>query len=321
MELDDIEFVFLVHKSFIGAYGDKVKYLKTNKFLKKFPFLLPKFDIWHSIHQQYRFAPPGGKTKHIFTIHDLNFLYEKPPLKIKKYVMRMQRRINKSFILTAISEFTAGEIRKNMHLNGKEIRLIHNGVQRIDADPKEQPTSVLNPNRPFFFTIGQVRKKKNFHVLLDVMKSFPEHDLYIAGEDHRSYALEMKERIEKEKIGNVFFAGKVSQAEKVWLYRHCEAFFFPSLLEGFGLPVVEAMQFGKPVFAANRTSLPEVCNGHAFLWEHFEPEYMVRSIKQFISEFYACAENAEKEKEYASSFSYEKHIEAYLNLYRELLRY
>jgi hypothetical protein len=52
---------------------------------------------------------------------------------------------------------------------------------------------------------------------------------------------------------------------------------FPPLLEGFGLPVIKVMQFGKPVFSSNRTSLPEICGGHAFLWENFDVDYMIQS--------------------------------------------
>lgn len=92
----------------------------------------------------------------------------------------------------------------------------------------------------------------------------------------------------------------------------------PSEGEGFGLPVVEAMQFGKAVFAANRTSLPEVCNGHAIMWEHLDTESMVESIREHLPDFYKDKERLEKIKEHAASFSYEKHIQAYLDLYREL---
>ena len=67
----------------------------------------------------------------------------------------------------------------------------------------------------------------------------------------------MRNLIREKQVTNVFLTDVITQSEKIWLYRSCEAFLFPSEGEGFGLPVVEAMQFGKAVFAANRTSLPE----------------------------------------------------------------
>ncbi len=128
----------------------------------------------------------------------------------------------------------------------------------------------------------------------------------------------MRNLIRENQLTNVFLTDVISQSEKIWLYRNCEAFLFPSEGEGFGLPVVEAMQFGKAVFAANRTSLPEVCNGHAIMWEHLDTESMVQSIREHLPDFYKDKERLEKIKEYAASFSYEKHIQAYLDLYREL---
>ena len=73
-------------------------------------------------------------------------------------------------------------------------------------------------------------------------------------------------------------------------------FLFPSEGEGFGLPVVEAMQFGKAVFAANRTSLPEVCNGHAIMWEHLDTESMVQSIREHLPDFYKDEERLTRMK-------------------------
>ncbi|MDR1562439.1 MAG: glycosyltransferase family 4 protein [Dysgonamonadaceae bacterium] len=319
LDLDDIEFVFLVPKKYKGYYGDGVKYVVKKKIYKYFPFLLPKVDVWHSVHQRCKTLRLAKETKYVFTIHDLNFLYEKSPFKIKKYIRMVQRGINRADVVTTISGFTADEVRNNLNLNGKSIKVVYNGVERIDEMKDTQPAFMKNPERPFFFTIGQIRRKKNFHVLLDVMKDFPDHDLYIAGESHRRYAIEIAERIEKENITNVFLSGICLQEEKVWLYRNCRAFLFPSLFEGFGLPAIEAMRFGKPVFAAASTSLPEICAGHACMWDNFEPEYLIKSIRQFLNQFDADPQKAEKEIEYAHSFDYRKHIDAYVSIYRSLI--
>lgn len=117
------------------------------------------------------------------------------------------------------------------------------------------------------------------------MRHFPEYDLYICGDAHFAYAEEVRNLIRENQLTNVFLTDVISQNEKIWLYRNCEAFLFPSEGEGFGLPVVEAMQFGKAVFAANRTSLPEVCNGHAIMWEHLDTESMVQSIREHLPDF------------------------------------
>ena len=232
------------------------------------------------------------------------------------YLRRMQNKVNKAAVVTTISHYVADVIRQHVDLKGKEIRVIYNGVERIDTLEGTKPSFATG--RPFFFTIGQIRRKKNFHLLVDVMRHFPEYDLYICGDAHFAYAEEVRNLIRENQLTNVFLTDVISQSEKIWLYRNCEAFLFPSEGEGFGLPVVEAMQFGKAVFAANRTSLPEVCNGHAIMWEHLDTEFMVESIREHLPDFYKDKERLEKIKGHAASFSYEKHIQAYLDLYREL---
>ena len=190
-------------------------------------------------------------------------------------------------------------------------------MERIYQNAESKPTFATG--RPFFFTIGQIRKKKNFHLLLDVMREFPDTDLYICGDDHFKWANTIRENISGKGLKNVFLTGKISQEEKVWLYRNCQAFLFPSQGEGFGLPVIEAMQFGKAVFASNFTCLPEICSDKAFVWENLNTRTMVDSIRKNLPGFYENKSKIEEIRQYAFSFSYEKHIASYLQIYKELL--
>ena len=130
------------------------------------------------------------------------------------------------------------------------------------------------------------------------MKKFPEYELYIAGALTSEYPEYIRQRLDKETIKNVTLLGKVSTEEKVWLYKNCTAFFFPSLFEGFGLPVIEAMQFGKPVFCSDKTSLKEIGSDKAWFWTDFEPDIIER---------------------YGKSFTYEKNLQALFALYRRLI--
>ena len=89
--------------------------------------------------------------------------------------------------------------------------------------------------------------------------------------------------------------------------------------EGFGLPMIEAMQFGKPVFISNTTCLPEIGAGHAFIWKEMNTEAMVSVMKQNIDRFYKDAAMQQAVIKHASYFSYEKHINSYLQIYNKLL--
>lgn len=308
----------LMPKTMFGMFGDEVRYIDSSSWLMKHcSYLFPTYDIWHAAHQLSRFKPAYPRTKLILTIHDLNYLYETTGKKREKKHRRLQRKIRRADEIICISEFTKQETEKNLILNGKTCKVIYNGVKNIARKPALKPCREIK--EPFFFTIGTIMKKKNFHVLLDMMKLMPDMHLYIAGDNTLGeYGTMMEKRIETEKIGNVALLGTVSEEEKIWLYAHCKAFLFPSLLEGFGLPVIEAMQFGKPVFSSGATSLREIGRDFAFFWKNFDAQEMKQLIDENLDNFYLDKDLTLIEKEYANSFSYEKHFEEYGKLYSSL---
>lgn len=313
----DVKFNFLVPPGFEGKFGNAVDYTVTNKWQKRISILLPKVDVWHSTFQAFRSVRLSWNTQQVLTVHDLNFLYEKRPARVNSYLRKMQKRINKASVVVAISQFVADDITRNLDIKNKPLKVIYNAVDSLVGREDRQPQFVTNTARPFFFTIGQIRKKKNFHVLLDVMKSFPDVDLYICGgEDKREYGQLIAQRIADENISNVYLTGPIAEPEKIWMYKHCDSFLFPSKFEGFGLPILEAMQFGKPVFASSMTSLPEVAGGHAFIWQNFEAAHMVELIQRNRQ---LNPEQVERIKAYACSFSLDRHTQEYLQLYREML--
>ena len=102
------------------------------------------------------------------------------------------------------------------------------------------------------------------------------------------------------------------------LYENCEAFLFPSLTEGFGLPVIEAMSFGKPVFLSNSSSLPEIGGSEAFYWDSYEVDHML-SVFNHGMKAKNDGEFAAKVKSWANHFTWEASASKYLNLYSRLL--
>ena len=319
IDIPDMHFNFLVRDKQMNTYGEKVGYLKHRSIYKVFPFFIRRFDLWHSVHQLYRECPRNKSTKRILTIHDLNFLYEKNEKKAKKYLNAVCKKINNAHHLVAISNFAKSEVLKNCKVEeNKPFDVILNGVRDTSNDNRTKP-SFIKPNRKFLCAVGAKKKKKNIHVLLDMMKYLPEYELYVCGSTTGEYPQKLKDRVENEKIDNVTITGIITDEEKNWLYANMEALAFPSRLEGFGLPIIEAMHFKKAVFSSPYSSLPEICSTHAYIWKELEPEYMATLVREKISEFYADSSRAEAEKEYANSYSYERHIKAYIALYRKML--
>lgn len=307
----DEQIYLLVPKTFVGAFGDKVQYIVARKIYRLFPLLIGKrFDVWHAIHQLSRYQPFAYH--YILTVHDFNFMYEKSGPKTQKYLQMVQGKVDKADRITAISQFAKAETERFMQLNGKQVQVIYNGIERIDLKPEEAIASV---KQPYLFSIGEIKEKKNFHVLLDMMQHLPNLHLYIAGKNDTPYADRIRVEMGTRDIRNVHLLGLVSEAQKTWLYRHCTAFVFPSLFEGFGLPVVEAMLFGKPVICSNETSLTEIGGDHVTF---FPKGYPAAESAQLIAAAALTPEQEEVNRQYARSFTWERHMQAYLTIYREV---
>jgi glycosyltransferase involved in cell wall biosynthesis len=111
--------------------------------------------------------------------------------------------------------------------------------------------------------------------------------------------------------------GPITEAEKSWYYQNCYAFAFPSLSEGFGLPVAEAMSVGKPLFLSDKTALPEIGKDVAFYFSDFDEHYMQHV---FISgmESYKKHRMEDRIKKRSSEFCWQKAASQYIDLYRSL---
>lgn len=313
--IQDLDITLLVPKEYIGKFGNNIKYLEYKRNYKVYPFLLPHYDIWHSITQQVKTISLHSNTVRIISVHDLNFLYERSAAKAKRKLKRQQAILDIADTITAISRFTISELQQHIDLKGKTVLLNYVGERSI-ADDEGLELESVDSSRKFFFTIGQVLEKKNFHVLLDMMKLMPAYNLYISGDNTFGYAKYIETRIAEENIGNVFLTGVISAAEKVWMYRNCEAFLFPSKFEGFGYPVIEAMLFGKPVFSSSCTSLPEIGDKYAFFWDNFDAVHMKDIIERNLTGFYENTSFIEQQTEYANSYTLERHMGSFLDLYR-----
>ena len=317
---EDFVLYLLVPKNYLGSFGDKVHYIQNKKMYELFPILLPKFDVWHAIHQLVKFKPYSKKTRYLLTIHDFNFMYEKTAQKASKYMARIQKKIDRSDYITVISNFAKEEVLKYANIQSKNIEVVLNGVEVLCGKPSKQPKFIDSNYNAYFFTIGQVQEKKNFHTLVDMMKYFPEKKLYIVGHHTTSYGARIQKMIDEHKLENVSLTGTVSNEERVWLYENCEAFLFPSLFEGFGLPVIEALSFGKPVFSSKETSLAEIGGDFVYFWDSFDPIKMKEVLLEGMTDFQQNPDRALLNKQYADEFTYEKNLKTYIRIYQELMR-
>jgi len=278
-----------------------------------------EFDLWHVTHQDSRFWPLDPRVPVVLTIHDLNFLRTKSPRVIRRRLRGLQSKIDRATVLTTGSHHAAQEIRAHLQTRGKAIRVIPHGVCLDQHEEPTRPIGVPDQSR-FLFSIGDIRPSKNFHVLVDMLRNLPDLALVVAGSTKDSYAEQIRRRAAELGLADrVCLPGRVTEGERVWLYRHCAALVFPSLAEGFGLPLIEAMSCGRPVFSSRCTSLPEVGGPLAFYWNSFEPTAMADVVRDGLQRFAADTTYAEQLRDWAATFSWPRAADQYFGLYREVL--
>lgn len=320
-EIEDSELAwlfFLPHH-----FKDRYKSIKKKYILPQSRFFVPfsrDCDLWHALHQDSPYLP-HRKCPYLLTIHDMNFLFEKSDSKVQARLKRLQKKVDRACYITVISKYTEKCIRAHLEIpDHKPVSVIYNGFTPPDFTNPQRPKFL--PQGEFFFSIGVIKEKKNFHVLIDMMTKFRDYNLVIAGDDSHDYANFIKEKIRRCGLENrIVLPGKISEHDKAYLYKHCTAFLFPSKLEGFGLPVIEAFSYGKPVFLSTFTSLPEIGKHFAFYWYDFDPENMKKAVLKQLSEFYKEGSlAAKKEQEYAHAFSWTKNVKRYIDVYKSILR-
>ncbi len=314
---DDFDYTHLVP---YRIHTDQIKsqqIIELNALRKLSSNFMKEFSVCHIVHQLPKFSYKKAR-KVVLTIHDLNFLYTKSDWKQKKYGHIVQSVVDKADAVCFISNFTRDDCFNHLSISPDKItKVIYNGVSEL-ATPSKKPDWC--PSSDFLFSIGQFLSKKNFHVLLPLMKQLPDLSLVIAGENNTVYGRELRLLIHQNKLDSqVILPGPVSEAEKSFLYYRCNAFVFPSLAEGFGLPVIEAMKCGKPVFCSDSTSLKEIGNRYAFFWNHFDPGYMSDVLTRGLDTFSCDSSIKAGQIQYANSFTWEKNVKSYVDIYKQLI--
>lgn len=307
------ELGFYVPQKYIGRWG-KDYYYKKKIFLDKICLYNPH-KLWHTTFQLAHYIPFNSKI--LLTVHDLNFLYEKSAQKQKKYLAKIQKLVDRADRIVTISEFTKNDLLNHVDIKGKKIDVIYNGCN-IYEGPIEEPE--LKPSSEFIFSVATILPKKNFHVLPCLLEN-NDLELILAGNRSEYEKTIIEEAIKYGVEKRVHIVGPVSESIKHWYMKNCKAFVFPSIAEGFGLPVIEAMSYGKPVFLSRHTCLPEIGGNYAYYFnKDFNRSDMQIKFKQDLNNFYNGEKNPEEIKNYAKSFSWERAAEQYWEIYKEMMK-
>ena len=304
-----------------NRWGNAFSYRKYSSLHRHKPFRIRKqYDLWHSLNQNIKIEP-ARVLPYILTIHDIHFMYEGTAGERERMRMLFQDKIDRADIIVFISQFAKQDTLNHFDLEGIQLEVIYNGNTIKDPNVPDHFKPEQVPDRPFLFSIGDFSKRKNFKTLIGMLAQLPELGLVLAGNDQTKYGDELRAMASELKVDDrLWITGKIDDLPKKYYLQNCRAFVFPSLLEGFGIPPIEAMTYGKPVFLSKLTSLPEIGGDQAYYWKDFDPQHMAGLIREGLARYDSDPERyALDAKERAASFDWSKAARSYLKLYRQIL--
>lgn len=267
--------------------------------------------------------------KSVTTIHDLTLLKVYPGNRNKLLYKLKQaaggfifRRIaNKSEHIITPSQFTKEDYLRFLQqpkLQSK-ITVTHEGAD-VNTD-KPLPYKPLF-DKKYIMYVGQQSNYKNLRRLMEahqqLLSTHPSLQLVFVGKPGVNGE---KDKLWAKKQGfkNIVYTGFVTDPQLAWLFQNCQAYVFPSLMEGFGLPGLEAMGYGAPVVSSDATSLPEVHGDASVYFDPTNINDMAEKIDQVISDDKLRADLVKKGYERLKQFSWKRMAQQTLDIYNKFL--
>lgn len=244
--------------------------------LNRFPndisgWMAPEVDIFHTC----KLLNPPRRAKLTATVHDLT-CWLLPETHFKANVagdkLFAERILKRADALIAVSEATRSDAIRILNLAPEKIRVIHHGIAdpffEVKSGDAEAVRSRHGLTRPYLLFVGTIEPRKNVGRLLDAYQKLSpstreEFDLVLAGPLGWAQG-EIMARLRSPAPG-VRYLGYIPEADLPGLFAGSTAFVYPSLYEGFGFPVAQAMAAGTPVITSSVSALPEIAGGAAML--------------------------------------------------------
>lgn len=236
----------------------------------------PRADLFHALNQ--RVDAPSRRT--VCTFHDLFALtgeYSTPEFRAR-FSEQARRAAERSDAIIAVSQFTAGQVTQLLGVDASRIHVIPHGV-RMPANAGTSPA--VQRERMVLF-VGAIQKRKNIVRLVKAFETMPRgwHLVLAGATDGYEAANELTAVETSPRRSDIELAGYVPALALESLYARASIFAFPSLDEGFGIPVLEAMAHAIPVVTSRRSALPEAAGDAALLVDPFDTEEMAVALNQ-----------------------------------------
>ena len=268
-------------------------------------------ELFHGLNQRLPRIPLRCA---ITTFHDLFVLtgeYSTPEFRAR-FARQARDAAARSAAVIAVSAFTKSQVVSLLGVEPSKVHVVHHGIRRLDLPAVAR--------EPVILSVGAIQKRKNIARLVEAFETVdPAWRLVLAGSCGYG-ATEIRARIEKSPArGRISVPGYVSPSELAAWYARAQIFAFPSLDEGFGMPVLEAMAAGVAVVTANRSALPEVAGEAAIQVEPESVEALGQALRDLTRNEELRRELVQRGTARALLFTWEKAVRETWEVYHKVL--
>lgn len=304
------------HDEFLHCYRLKQFFAPSARGNAKKCLLLPplptfRVHVFHALNQRLDRRPAK---RVVCTFHDLFVMtseYSSPDFRARFAEQARQAAANADLII-AVSQFTAEQVNTLLRVPKERIRVVPHGV-RTPAS-----TSEMQREKMVLF-VGALQVRKNVIRLVEAFEQMPEDWRLILAGATGFGAGEIQNRIQNSPAHKrIKVTGYVKEDKLNALYAKASIFAFPSLDEGFGIPVLEAMAHGLPVVTSNRSALPEVAGDAALLVNPYRTEEIASALLRLADNTTLRADLVQAGRRRAKLFTWESAVERTYGIYREL---
>lgn len=285
------------------------------------------------IHFPHWNVPLGLKTPFLVTIHDLILLEEPRSVKATTrnplvfaakhlgFRLTLGSTLKRARKIIAVSQYTKESILRFFpHISADKIVVIHEGVSELPAP--ELPA--IMPEIPYLLYVGNAYPHKNLDLLLSAFRqllvSHPGLRLALAGRED-AFIKRLQESPEALALGeSLRFIPNPTDAELAALYQHALGYVFPSRMEGFGLPPLEAMKAGVPVAASKAGSLPEVLANAALYFDPRDVNSITHAMDRLVSDASLRTLLIENGQHNLQRFSWHRTTQETIQVYQDILK-
>ena len=271
----------------------------------------PRGDVFHALNQ--RVDQSGKRT--VTTFHDLFVMtneYSSAEFR-ERFTHQAREAAAKSDLLIAVSQFTADQITSLLHVEPARVRVVPHGV--------DLPHVASGPRENIVLFVGAIQKRKNIARLVQAFAALPKDwKLVLAGAaDGWGAEAELAAIAASQRQNDIQMLGYVTDEEIQSLYRKASIFAFPSLDEGFGMPVLEAMAHGIPVVTSNVSAMPEVAGDAALLVDPANVDAIADAMARLAANLDLRADYSQRGRAHASRFPWQQAALKTWQVYQELL--